>query len=392
MVARACRAWHSRNPRGTAHERALRLDTLEGWEAHASTSERLLPNGVTTAFTAPSSSSLHASSTTRTLTPSSLHLTLLHKLQHLFCTTPILNPSTMTFGSREDRARQLAGRTKKMRISSLGSHYGIHNGITTADHLHEQLHQPSYESTPENTVPQPSAELGHSSPQKSQAHTLASLLSPQSFAGFVAGHMRSVTAVQRLPPPAQLTFSPASTQQSQRSTSTPNLFALTEPAKEPDHKTPTLFQHRHVQSYAAWHGGIGPNGRLVTYASSVFPAYATYFFSSIAAFFMFLFFSLTSLILGQPTDMWVSRFYSGGGGAAAPSSSKSSLNKIFDKYREDAKHSPDSVKVDGMMGYLKEIGVDIEGLESLAAQEIVQAPTMGEMTREGFTDGWSALG
>jgi DCN1-like protein 1/2 len=41
------------------------------------------------------------------------------------------------------------------------------------------------------------------------------------------------------------------------------------------------------------------------------------------------------------------------------------------------------------MRYFEETGVDAEGLEALAALEIVQAPTMGEMSRDGFVKGWS---
>ena len=44
------------------------------------------------------------------------------------------------------------------------------------------------------------------------------------------------------------------------------------------------------------------------------------------------------------------------------------------------------------MKYLSDIGADIEGLESLVALEIAEAPAMGEMTREGFVKGWSAAG
>jgi DCN1-like protein 1/2 len=40
------------------------------------------------------------------------------------------------------------------------------------------------------------------------------------------------------------------------------------------------------------------------------------------------------------------------------------------------------------MKYFDETGVDAEGLDSLAVLEIVQAPTMGEMSREGFVNGW----
>lgn len=40
------------------------------------------------------------------------------------------------------------------------------------------------------------------------------------------------------------------------------------------------------------------------------------------------------------------------------------------------------------MSYLQQLDVDLEGMESLAALEIVQAPTMGEISREGFVNGW----
>ena len=33
--------------------------------------------------------------------------------------------------------------------------------------------------------------------------------------------------------------------------------------------------------------------------------------------------------------------------------------------------------------------MDAEGLDTLVAFEIVQAPTIGEMSREGFVNGWS---
>ena len=44
-----------------------------------------------------------------------------------------------------------------------------------------------------------------------------------------------------------------------------------------------------------------------------------------------------------------------------------------------------------MMKYLNDIAVDIEDIGMLAVSEIVKSPTMGEMTREGFVDAWSAL-
>lgn len=40
------------------------------------------------------------------------------------------------------------------------------------------------------------------------------------------------------------------------------------------------------------------------------------------------------------------------------------------------------------MNYLPQLDVDLEGMDSLAALEIIQAPTMGEISREGFVNGW----
>ncbi|KAF1999878.1 DUF298-domain-containing protein [Amniculicola lignicola CBS 123094] len=85
-------------------------------------------------------------------------------------------------------------------------------------------------------------------------------------------------------------------------------------------------------------------------------------------------------------------FFSGGTGSGGSSASKSSLNKLFDKYREDPTNSPDKVNADGSMKYLNDINADPECLEYIAVAEIIQAPTVAEMTREGFVDGWSALG
>ena len=82
------------------------------------------------------------------------------------------------------------------------------------------------------------------------------------------------------------------------------------------------------------------------------------------------------------------RYYSGGNGAGGSSAAKTTLSKVFDKYREDAAEAPDSVGIEGTMKYLTDIAVDLEGLESFAVFEIVQAPAMGEMTRDGFVNGW----
>ena len=43
------------------------------------------------------------------------------------------------------------------------------------------------------------------------------------------------------------------------------------------------------------------------------------------------------------------------------------------------------------MKYLQDLGADLEGLDALAAHEIVQAPAMGELTRKEFVEGWSGV-
>ncbi|KAB2108433.1 hypothetical protein AG0111_0g2691 [Alternaria gaisen] len=87
----------------------------------------------------------------------------------------------------------------------------------------------------------------------------------------------------------------------------------------------------------------------------------------------------------------VNAYYSGnsGGGAQASSAAKANLTKLFDRYQEAGAPDKDIVGVEGTMRYFEETGVDAEGLEALAALEIVQAPTMGEMSRDGFVKGWS---
>ncbi|KAL1594243.1 Scaffold-type E3 ligase [Nothophoma quercina] len=84
----------------------------------------------------------------------------------------------------------------------------------------------------------------------------------------------------------------------------------------------------------------------------------------------------------------VARFYSGGGGTQASSGAKTALNKLFDQYRENAAGEPDQIGVDGTMSYFEQLEVDLEGMDFLAVSEIIQAPTMGSITREGFVNGW----
>jgi len=110
---------------------------------------------------------------------------------------------------------------------------------------------------------------------------------------------------------------------------------------------------------------------------------------------IFVFLSLRIIEAGSSllafADQMNSYFSGGGGGPGASTATKNNLNKLFDSYREDVATSPDSVATDGSLQYFEEIGVDVEGMEVLAVLEVIQAPTMGEMNREGFVEGWSAV-
>lgn len=83
------------------------------------------------------------------------------------------------------------------------------------------------------------------------------------------------------------------------------------------------------------------------------------------------------------------RYYGGGGSPQPSSAAKSALNTLFDKYREADAQDKDIVGAEGTMKFFEDIGVNAEDLDALATFEIVQAPTMGEMAREGFVKGWS---
>ena len=92
----------------------------------------------------------------------------------------------------------------------------------------------------------------------------------------------------------------------------------------------------------------------------------------------------TNLIVGH-------RFFSNPSNSAA-NPFKPSLNKIFDKYREDARNAPDEINVEGTGKLLEELEIDLSDVGALVFSELVQSPSLGVITREGFVDGWSEVG
>ncbi len=44
------------------------------------------------------------------------------------------------------------------------------------------------------------------------------------------------------------------------------------------------------------------------------------------------------------------------------------------------------------MRYLQDLGVNLDNVELLVPLEIIQAPALGEMSKDGFIDGWKKIG
>ena len=63
-------------------------------------------------------------------------------------------------------------------------------------------------------------------------------------------------------------------------------------------------------------------------------------------------------------------------------------NSVVDKSDPDK----DTVGVEGSMRYLGDLGVKLDEVVLLAVLTELSAPTMGELSRNGFVDGWKARG
>jgi DCN1-like protein 1/2 len=63
------------------------------------------------------------------------------------------------------------------------------------------------------------------------------------------------------------------------------------------------------------------------------------------------------------------------------------LSFVLDQTDED-----DTIGVAGTMRYFEDLGIDLESVEFLVPMEIVQAPALGEITKDGFVEGWKTIG
>ena len=87
----------------------------------------------------------------------------------------------------------------------------------------------------------------------------------------------------------------------------------------------------------------------------------------------------------------VDRYFNSAASAAPTKPLEANLNKLFDKYLDNPAEK-DTIGIEGTMQYLEALDVPLDDITSFAVLEVVQSPTMGEMTRKGFVEGWTARG
>ncbi|KEZ45268.1 hypothetical protein SAPIO_CDS2058 [Scedosporium apiospermum] len=87
-----------------------------------------------------------------------------------------------------------------------------------------------------------------------------------------------------------------------------------------------------------------------------------------------------------------SRYFSNGSAQSSTLSVvDSQLDKAFDALRssDDPK---DAIGVESSMSYLQDLNVNLENASLFVALELFQAPSIGEITRKGFVEGWKNSG
>lgn len=87
---------------------------------------------------------------------------------------------------------------------------------------------------------------------------------------------------------------------------------------------------------------------------------------------------------------FVVSFFNNPTGGSNPA--RTALNKIFDKFRDDPKNTPDAIGPEGTGTLLEEINIDLADVGALVFSELVLSPSLGTITREGFVDGCSDAG
>jgi DCN1-like protein 1/2 len=86
------------------------------------------------------------------------------------------------------------------------------------------------------------------------------------------------------------------------------------------------------------------------------------------------------------------RYFQSGSTSSGSTANKGTLNKLFDKYREDVAGEPDEVNIEGTMQLLNDIDVSPDDVGALIFSEMVKSPSLGRLTRTEFVDSLATLG
>ncbi|KAK9441143.1 Defective in cullin neddylation protein 1 [Metarhizium brunneum] len=96
---------------------------------------------------------------------------------------------------------------------------------------------------------------------------------------------------------------------------------------------------------------------------------------------------------GYKINEAVDAFYSSGNEVKGPSPTESKLDAQFDTLRDAKNDEKDKMELESTMEYLSsKLNISLENAELFVALELLQAPSVGEITRRGYVDGWKTAG
>ncbi|KAI1172963.1 DUF298-domain-containing protein [Nemania sp. FL0916] len=96
--------------------------------------------------------------------------------------------------------------------------------------------------------------------------------------------------------------------------------------------------------------------------------------------------------LNEAIDAFFNANGGGSSGTSGGGSRDAQLEKLFDSLRNEKEDGKDTLGADSAMSYLQTLGVGLEDASLFLAVELLQAPSIGEISRAGFISGWKEAG
>lgn len=94
---------------------------------------------------------------------------------------------------------------------------------------------------------------------------------------------------------------------------------------------------------------------------------------------------------GYKLDVAIDQYYSSSASESGASPLQGRLESLFESLRDASNDEKNKMELESTMSYLGEkLGVSLENAELFVVMELVQAPSIGEITRSGFVDGWKS--